>query len=284
MRGFFLKFLAVSSAICLSRAPAFAVDDLMVFSGAAFKKPMDELIAAYKKKTGTDVAVSYGNVKTIMSQVSLTKQGDVFVVPSPDIMDKAVRKGIVLEDSVRSFCYVVPAIIVQKGNPKNIRGLKDLLRDDVRFVMANPETVYIGMLSAEILDRSLSQGEREILRKKVITYADDISKLATYIVMNQADAVLGFDFLKSWDPDKTDIVKLRKEEILRIGAGQVGIIAYTRDREKAKAFIDFLLSDAARDVFRKYGYHATEKEAFDFAGGKVAVGGVPSVGKEWLRK
>lgn len=283
MRGFFLKVLAVSAALCLSCVPVFAGDDLMVFSGAAFKKPMDELIAAYKKKTGTEVLASYGAVKTVMSQVSLTKQGDVFVVPSPDIMDNAARKGIVHEDSVRSFSYAVPAIIVQRGNPKNIRGLKDLLRDDVRFVMANPETVYIGMLSAEILDRSLSQGERAILRKKVITYADDISKLATYLVMNQADVVLGFDFLKSWNPDKSDIVKLRKEEILRIGAGQAGMIAYTGDREKAKGFIDFLLSDAARDVFRKYGYHAAEKEAFAFAGGKVAVGGAPSVGREWLR-
>ena len=169
--------------------PAMPLQRNCCCSGAAFKKPIDEVISLYEKRTGTNIHASYGGVKIILSQAILTKQGDVFVVPSPDIMDTAVEKGVVHKGSIRGFSYAVPAIIVHKGNPQNIEGLKDLLRHDVRFAMANPETVYRGMLTADIFDRNLSRSERDILKKKVLTYAEDISKLTTYLIMNQVDAV-----------------------------------------------------------------------------------------------
>lgn len=268
-------------AIFILSGNAFA-EELLLFCGAAFKKPIDEVISLYEKRTGTNIHASYGGVKIILSQAILTKQGDVFVVPSPDIMDTAVEKGVVHKGSIRGFSYAVPAIIVHKGNPQNIEGLKDLLRHDVRFAMANPENVYIGMLTAEIFDRNLSRSERDILKKKVLTYAEDISKLTTYLIMNQVDAVLGFDFLKGWNPDKTDIVKLKKEEVIRIGAGQAGVMTYSRDMEKAKKFIDFLLSVDGQNVFRKYGYLATEEDAF--VGKKVEIGGKPEFAEEWITK
>jgi len=187
---------------------AFA-NELQIFAGAAFKKPLDEIVSLYEKKTGTKIYAVYGGVGAVLSQVILTKQGDLFIVPSPDIMDKAVEKGIVQKESVKSFVYVVPAIVVHKGNPKNIKGLKDLLRDDVRFAMANPEYVYAGMLSAEILERNLSPNEVSKLQKKIVTYADDVSKLYSYLILNQVDAILAYDFLKDWDPNKMDIRKAK---------------------------------------------------------------------------
>jgi molybdate transport system substrate-binding protein len=262
----------------------FAQDSVMVFSGAAFKKPLDEISSLYEKKTATKVYVTYGAVKTIMSQVMLAKKGDVFVVPSPDIMEKMVEKEVVKKDSIKNFSYQVPVILVHKGNPKKIKGLKDLLRDDVRVAIANPETVYIGMLTAEIFDKHFTASEREALKKKLVTYADDISKLLSYLVMNQADAIVGFDFLLGWHPDKIEVIKLNSNEIVRIGIGQIGLISYSTDSAKAKRFIDFVLSEDGLDVFKKYGYLSTDKDAFNYVGKKAPVGGTPMVSKGWLKK
>lgn len=283
MKCNFSKVIIGLMAILILCGNAFA-DELLLFCGAAFKKPIDEAISLYEKRSGTKIHASYGGVKTVMSQAMLIKQGDVLVVPSPDIMDTAVEKGVVHKGSIRGFSYAVPSIIVHKGNPKNIKRLNDLLRHDVRFAMANPENVYIGMLAAEIFERNLSRSEMDILKKKVLTYAEDISKLTTYLIMNQVDAVLGFDFLKGWNPDKTDMVKLKKEEIIRIGAGQAGVMTYSRDTEKAKKFIEFLLSVDGQNIFRKYGYIATEEDAFSFVGKKVEIGGKPEFAEEWIKK
>lgn len=284
-RGFIRAFLTMMLfSFLVFCTTALADDKVMVFSGGAFKKPLDEVISLYEKKTGAKVYATYGAVKTVMSQVMLAKKGDVFVVPSPDIMDKMVEKEVVIKDTVRNLSYQVPVLLVHKGNPKKIKGLKDLLRDDVKVAIANPETVYIGMLTAEIFDKNLTATERKALKKKIVTYADDISKLLSYLVMNQVDAIVGFDFLLGWNPDKVEVVKLGSSEIVRIGVGQVGVISYTEDSAKAKRFIEFMLSADGLNVFKKYGYLSTAQEAINYVGKKALVGGTPKVAKEWLAK
>ena len=43
-----------------------------------------------------------------------------------------------------TYAYNRLATMVQKGNPKNVKGLKDLGRDDIRVSMPNPEWEGIG--------------------------------------------------------------------------------------------------------------------------------------------
>lgn len=259
-------------------------DELTIFCGAAFKKSIDEVISLYEKKTNTKIYASYGATKTILPQVMFTKQGDIFIAPSPDMMAMAIEKDIVKKNSISNFTYMIPVILIKKGNPKSIKSLQDILRDDVKFAIANPENVYIGMLAAEILEKNFSNAELNILRKKISTYADDISKLTTYLIMNQVDAILGFDCLKGWEPDKIDIVKLKREEIIRISSGQIGILTYAKDTEKANQFINFLLSPEGQEIFKKYAYIMTEEDAFAFAGNQIMIGGNPEITKEWLQK
>lgn len=263
---------------------AFSQERLMVFCGAAFKKPVDEIISIYEKKTGIKIDVTYGAVKTITSQLILAKEGDVLIVPSPDIMANLIEKNVILKDTIKEFSYQVPVMLVQKGNPKNIKGIKDLLREDLRLAIANPENVYVGMLATEILDKNFPKSEKDALRKKIVTYADDISRLLAYLIMNQVDVILGFDFLHGWEKDKTDMIKFKDDEIVRIGVGQAGVITYTKNIEKAKKFCEFLQSSEAIDILKKYGYLTTKKEVIDFVGKEVTVGGIPLVSGEWIKK
>jgi len=276
-----LIYLVMLSFIILNISASAGAEELMVFSGAAFKKPLDDLIQGYDKAR---VSANYGAVTAMLTQLSLGRQGDVFVVPSPDIMEKAVQKGIVKKEGVRNFIYAVPVIVVKKGNPKDIHGIEDLLRPDVRFAMANPETVYVGQLAAEIFDKNLPSDKLNALRGNVQTYAEDISKLLSYLLMNQVDAVLGFDFLKGWAPDKVDIVKLRPNEVIRIGNGQIGITAFSKNPQGAERFIGFILSDKGQEVFKRYGYLTSLKEAYAFLGAERPVGGAPVVSQEWSKR
>ncbi len=256
-------------------------EELIVFCGAAYKKLLDEIIQQYDK---AKMSANYGAVHTLLSQLSLGKQGDVFFVPSPDIMELAVKKGLVKKESVKSFLYLVPVIVVKKNNPKKIYSIKDLLRPDVRFAMANPETVYIGALAAEIFEKNLSPDELNILRKKIQTYAEDISKLFSYLLMGQVDAILGFDFLKGWAPDKVDVVKLKPHEVIRIGHGAIGILTFSKHPKEAERFINFILSDKGQNVFKKYGYITSLKEAYAFLGEVKPVGGATIFSKDWFIK
>lgn len=62
----------------------------------------------------------------------------VFISP-PNILDKLVADGLMPEHFpfVRNQGNV---LLVKKGNPKQISGVSDLMREDVRLFMSNPET------------------------------------------------------------------------------------------------------------------------------------------------
>ena len=277
--------IALILSFCLSAGnEAVAADPLMVFCGAAFKRPMEEITGLYQKKTGSKADVIYGGVGTLFSQILLSKQGDVFVVPSPDIMARAQAKGVIKSGSVKDIAYVVPCINTQKGNPKNIRGLRDLARPGIRIGLANPEIVYIGAIAVEIIEKNLSADEKKAFRGNVVTYVEDFNKLATLVVLKQVDAVIGMHFLEGWYPDKTTTVKFGPGEVQRIGSAQAAVITYSSKKDEADRFITFLASGDAQAIFRKYHYFGTAREAFSWVGGTKPIGGEFTVTKEWMRK
>jgi molybdate transport system substrate-binding protein len=194
-----LAVFIVLAVLCLSAAgQTNATEPLMVFCGAAFKKPVEDIIGIYEKQTGKRVNVVYGGVGTLFSQILLSKQGDVFVVPSPDIMARAQAKGVIKRGSVKDIAYVVPCINTQKGNPKKIEGLKDLAKPGIKVGLGNPEIVYVGAIAVEIIEKSLSPDEKKALKENVVTYVEDFNKLATLIALKQVDAVIGMHFLEGW--------------------------------------------------------------------------------------
>ena len=250
-----------------------AKEKLMVFCGAAFNRPMEEIIQAFTAKTEVEVNVTYGGVSTLLSQIMLTKRGDVFVVPSSYVTEQAKSKGLLAPVSIESFAYVVPAINVQKGNPKGITSLKDLSRPSLRVAIANPEIVFTGMLAAELVDKSLTPDERRLFRKNLVTYPEDFNKLATVLVLGNVDAIIGLHNLGQWYPDKVDTIKLRVDEIQRIGAGQVSVLSHSKVIPLAEKFKNFMTSTGSNEIFAKYHYFATAQDAFTWIGATKPIGG-----------
>jgi molybdate transport system substrate-binding protein len=262
----------------------FAEENLQIFCGAAFKKPVEEITEIFQGTTGMKVSAVYAGIGTLFSQILLTKQGDLFLAPSPDIMEKAGRKGLIVPDSVRGMAFVVPCINVQKGNPKEISGLKDLLKPGVKVAIANPETVFIGALAVEIIESALAKEERIQLRSNIVTYAEDFNKLATFLVLKQVDAIIGFHYLEGWYPDKVESIRLKPGEVYRIGASRAGVISFSKNKGAAQKFIDFLSSAESAKIFRKYHYFNSPDEAFVWLGAKKPIGGEYVLPSEWVAK
>lgn len=254
---------------------------MLILCGASFKLPMEEIVDSFKKQTGAELDVSYAGVGTLLSQITLSKRGDVLIVPSPDIMKKAGNRGHLVQDSIRNMGYFVPSINVQKGNPKGIKCLKDMTRPGIRIALANPESVFVGMLGAEIVDKAFHDQERKLFRENIVTYTEDFSKLASLLVLKQVDAVIGFSYLNNWFPDKIDTIKLSAAEIQRVGVGQAALLNYSVNRPLAERFLVFLNSQESQNIFKKYNYFATLEEAREWIGAPKPVGGAYDLPRDW---
>lgn len=261
-----------------------AADRLLVYAGAASKPPTEEAARAYEEKTGIKVDVVFGGSGYVLSQMKLAKQGDLYFPGSSDYMEKAKRDGDVFSETEKVIVYLVPAINVQKGNPHNIRTLKDLAKPGLRVAIANPEGVCVGAYAVEIIEKEFSTAEKVAFKRNLANYTGSCEKTATAISLKQADAVIGWRVFQYWDPERIETIALPREQIPRVGYIPIAISKFTQDRAAAQSFIDFLTGPDGQKVFAKYHYFATPEEAFAWLGEKKPVGGEYVVPADWLKK
>lgn len=256
----------------------------MIFAGAASKPPTEEAAKAFQKKTDVKVDLVFGGSGYVLSQMILAKKGDIYFPGSSDYMELAKKKDVVFPETERYVVYLVPAINVQKGNPKNIKSLKDLTKPGLKVAIANPEGVCVGAYAVEIIEKNLSEEEKAQFKKNLINYTESCEKTATAISLKAADAVIGWRVFHYWDPERIETIPLKKSEIIHIGYIPIAISKYTQNRELAQSFIDFLLSVEGKAIYRKYNYFMTPDEAFAWIGEKKPVGGEYIVPQEWIKK
>jgi molybdate transport system substrate-binding protein len=244
-----------------------------VFAGSASQPPLLEAAKIFEQETNIKVNFTFGGSGTVLSQMILSKSGDIYIPGSPDYLIKAQSQGVVAaNDNGTILAYLVPSILVQKGNPKNIHSLSDLLRPDVTAGIANPASVCVGLYAIEVLDKS---GLLDKLAQAgtVKLYATSCENTATLIALKSVDAVIGWSVFASWNPDTTDVVYLKASEIPRLAYIPGAISTFAQDRASAQKFIDFLASKDGQAIFLKYGYQVSESEAKKFAP-DATVGGV----------
>lgn len=258
-----------------------AYERLLVFAGAASKPPTEEAAGAFEKKTGVKVELIFGGSGFVLSQMILGRHGDIYFPGSSDFMEIAKKKGVVLPDTERRLVYLAPAINVQKGNPKRIKTLRDLLRPGIRVAIANPEGVCVGLYAVEIIENALSASEKAAFRSNLVNYTESCEKTATAVSLKAVDAVIGWGVFQHWDPARIETIPLSRNEIRRVGYIPVAVSTYAKNRPLAQRFIDFLVSAEGASIFRRHHYFMTPEEAFAWIGDKKPVGGEHLLPRAW---
>ena len=234
---------------------------ITAFCGSANKPAMEEAARAFREETGITVYLNFSGSGTMLSQMKVSQSGDLYIPGSPDYMAMAVDDGVADPDSVKIISYLVPAILVQEGNPSGIEKLEDLTRPGIDVGIGNPEAVCVGLYAYEILEHNNLLGE---VVPNIVTHAESCSKTATLVALKSVDAILGWRVFSSWH-DTIDVVFLEPRQLPRLAYIPGAISTFTEDRKSAEEFLDFLVSSQGQQIFRSWGYLSTESEAREYA-------------------
>ncbi len=254
---------------------------MLVFAGAASKPATEETVKMFQERFGIPVDVAFGGSGFVLSQMKLGKRGDLYFPGSSDFMEVAKKENLVFSESERIIVYLIPAINVQKGNPKRIYSLNDLTKEKIRVAIANPEMVCVGTYAVEVVEKNLTSAEKEKFRKNLVNYTESCEKTANAISLKAVDAVLGWRVFQYWDPERIGTIYLKPKEVPRIGYIPIAISKFTQDKTLAQKFIDFLLSPDGKAIFRKYHYLMDLQEARHFTRPDTPVGGEYILPDEW---
>ena len=253
--------------------------EIIFFCGSAVRVPMDEIIAKYQAEKKVKVSVIYSGSGGLLSQMELSRRGDVYLAGSPDYIAIGERKNLLIKGSDELVAYLVPAIIVPKGNPKNIGSIEDLGNKGVRVGIGNPETVCLGLYGIELLSAN------NLLNKvmpNVAVFAKSCEDTAMLAVLNKVDAILGWDVFESWNPKEVEWIKIDKDKIPRIAYIPIALSVFVKDRALAMDFIEYVLSPEGMSIFKKWGYYTDLNEAKKFAP-NATVGGEYKLPEEYFK-
>ena len=227
---------------------------ITVLCGAGLMKPMNELIQNFENKTGAKVEVHYGGSAELFG-ILTTTGGDVFIPGAYKYTADAMKRGFILNDTVKNITYHIPVIAVPKGNPKNIKGLEDLTKPGVRVVIEDPKACAIGKVAKKILEKNHLW---ENVGKNIIVETPTVNQLLIYIATNQADAAIIWEDMVTWaeSKGKIEVVEIPKDKnIIKTIPTAVTIYAQKDNNlEVAKAFNDYISSDEAKNVWKKWGF------------------------------
>ncbi|TWU25400.1 putative binding protein precursor [Novipirellula galeiformis] len=210
---------------------------IMLYCAASNRAVMESIREDYEQEFGRKVDIQYGPSQTLLSSIEVTRSGDLFLPADDSYLDMARDKQLVAE--VVPIARMQAVVAIKRNNPKSIEQFSDLLRDEVRLVMASPDTAAIGKVVREVLS---ADGQWELIESSVTASRATVNEVANDVAIGAADAGIVYDaVLNTYD----DLEYIELPELADAASQiSVGVIASTDQPQAALHFARYL---SARD-------------------------------------
>lgn len=201
-----------------------------------------------------------------MGNLKLNVSPHVFISPEP-ILDKLVDKKYL--QSHQAFAQSSGnVLLVRKGNPKNITGVADLLRDDVTLTISNPKTEAA---SFEVYKQTLvdvaKEQDLDVNAFSTLVSQDSSStvfgesihhrEVPQTIFSKQADVALVYYHLAlrytRIFPNDFELIKFDTNANV-VTDYHIGLM--NDAGEWGKDFVDFMFSDTAQNIYKEHGLNS----------------------------
>ncbi len=238
--------------------------ELTVYSGAGLTGAMSEIAEIYENSSNMSVKFNFDGVPALRAQIEQGAYADVLVSANLKHMNALKSEGFMDNQSVVIFVRNKVAIIVPNGNPANVTGLKDLAVPGVKIIMGTKE-LPAGDYAQQVLDKLAADPElgpafKESVLANVVSLETTVNRVVSKVALGEADA--GFAFISDVSPQM--VGKVTKifipDKYNVIGDFPVGVLAQSKYKEQAQAFIDVIMSEEGQAILEKYGFVPVNKE------------------------
>lgn len=221
-------------------------------AAASLKNVYDEkLIPMFEEKyPGVKVTPTYASSGDLQTQIENGLETDVFMSAANKQMDALVEKGIIDNDTNLQFLENKVVLIVPADSNSNISSFDDLKDVEGNIAIGDPESVPAGQYAQEVLNNT---GIWDDVESK-LSLGTDVTAVLNQVAQGSADCGIVY----ATDAKSTDDVKVvceAPEDALDTPViYPVAAIKDTNDTDATKAFMDFLQTKEAKDVFVDYGF------------------------------
>jgi molybdate transport system substrate-binding protein len=239
---------AATLAITLSALAAHAAT-ITVFAAASLTDSLQEIGQTYERKSGDKIEFNFAGSSVLERQIEAGAPADIFFSADEAKMDALAKKGLVDEATRRTRLSNTLVIVVPSDSPLSIHSASDLISDRITHIALAAPPVPAGVYAKQYLVKL------------------NLWKQAAPKVVPMANVRAALGAVESGDADagivySTDAAISKKVRVAYAVPAQAGpkisypvaILKGAPESPAARAFLDYLESDAAGQVFARFGF------------------------------
>ena len=229
--------------------------EIMISAAASLKNCIQELSAMYTEKNPqVTITMNFGASGALQQQIEQGAPADVFFSAALKQMNALKEKGMMIDSSVKNILENKVVLIT----PKNAAALdffEDLTGDSVKKIgVGEPKSVPVGQYTEQIFQ---NLGLTDKVASKLI-FAKDVREVLSWVETGNVDAGVVYETDAKISKDVT-ICSTAPEGSHKKVIYPIGVVKTSKHAAEAQKFVDFLFSDAAKEVFARYGFTVISK-------------------------
>jgi molybdenum ABC transporter molybdate-binding protein len=229
---------------------------LVLYCAAGVNPPVAEVAKEYQEQFGVTISVQYGGSGTLLSNLRVAQTGDLYLAADASYIQIARQQGLIAETI--PLATQRPVIASAKGNPKKIQSLKDLLREDVRIALGNPDAASIGKQTEVAMSKAgLWENLKQAVQSRGV-FKPTVNDVANDIKIGTVDAGVIWDSTARQYPE-LEIVAPLTEDSGFVAEITVAVLRSSRQPTEALRFARYLSArDKGLKAFERHQYTVVE--------------------------
>ncbi|PLX71469.1 MAG: molybdate ABC transporter substrate-binding protein [Denitrovibrio sp.] len=244
----FLSMLTVMTAYA---------EKITIYSAASTTNAVKEISEMYTQKTGVTIVPSFASSGTLAKQISNSAPADIYIAANQKWMDWLKENDFIEKGTDKHLLANRLALVASKSSNVHTQKLDNatavkLINSAKRLAIADPAHAPAGKYAQKTLE---SLGVWADIQSKTAR----VQTVRVALAMVERDAVpLGIIYSSDAAlSEKVKVVGLFDEELHGSIRYQYAIVK-GKETKLVRDFYNFLISDAAIDIYNKYGFIKAE--------------------------
>lgn len=229
---------------------------ILVAAAASLKNAYeDELIPMFEEQyPGVTVEGTYDSSGKLQTQIEEGLEADVFMSAATKQMKALDEEGMIASDTIVNLLENKIVLIVPAGSDSKIDSFEKI-GDAASIALGDPESVPAGQYAKEALT---NLNVWDSIQDKV-SFGTNVTEVLNQVAAASADAGIVYATDAASKADQVTVVAEAPEGSLEKKViYPVAVVKATAHEDAAKAFVDFLQTPEAIEVFESYGFVAAE--------------------------
>jgi molybdate transport system substrate-binding protein len=224
---------------------------LLIAAAASLQKPLEDITPLYRHANPSQkINYNFAASGALQQQIEQGAPVDIFISAATKQIKALQEKGLLASATTKDLLTNQLVLIAPKKMLVSLTSFQQLVQPEVkRISIGEPRSVPAGQYATEVLQ---NLGILDQVKSKFVL-GGNVKSVMTAVEIGDVDAGIVYT-TDAQGSGKVTVVAAADEKLHSPIRYPIAVLKSSKSLEASKQYIEFLQSDAAKLVFKKYGF------------------------------